>query len=175
MAPVPFEQIARTIRSNSRFPDEATVNISVAAALYEQAWCGRQQPFSAMAMSNGQHLTYWTPAVLAISGRPVIPFFNPRRTHLPPHGRRFVFSMMHEQLRVPNPDYADAALCICHFTTPKAGDRVARPVFDDGVELYSFNELETMIAETYAIWAEVWAGKVEETRRRGAGAGGRLF
>lgn len=173
-SPVPFERIAQIIRSNSRYPEEAEANIRVAAGLYAQGWRGRLQPFSAMGTTIGQRLTYWTPAVLAVDGRPVIPFFNPRRTTLPPHGRRFVFSMMHEQIRVADPDYADAALCICHFSTPKAGPRSARPIYDTGVALYSFDELQVMVAETYAIWAEVWAGRVEETRRRGGGGGGLL-
>lgn len=166
---VPFDHIAETIRTNSRFPEEAKVNIRVAAGLYAQNWRGRPQNFPAMGTTIGQRLTYWTPAVLAIDGRPVIPFFNPRRTPLSPHGRRFVFSMMHEQIRAADPDYASATLCICHFSTPKTGERVLRPTYDVGVAFYSFDELQTMVAETYAIWAEVWAGRVEETRRRGSG------
>lgn len=168
-APVPFERIAENIRANSRFPKEAEVNIRVAAGLFAQGWRGRQQDFPAMGTTIGRRLTYWTPAVLAVEGRPVIPFFNPRRSTLPPHGRRFVFSMMHEQIRVPDPDYATAALCICHFSTPKTGQRVMRPTYDTGIVLYSFDELQAMVAETYEIWADVWAGRVEETRRRGGG------
>ncbi len=173
-APVSFECIAKTIRANSRFPKEAEANIGVAAALYDQGWRGRPQNFVAMGTTIGQRLTYWTPAVLAIDGRPVIPFFNPRRTPLPPHGRRFVFSMMHEQIRAADPDYAEAAFCICQFSVHKTGERAVLPTFDAGVALYSFDELQSMVAETYAIWTEVWAGRVEETRRRGGGSGGGL-
>lgn len=173
-APVSFECIAKTIHANSRFTEEAEANIRVAAGLYVQNWRGRRQDFPAMGTTIGQRLTYWTPAVLAIEGRPVIPFFNPRRVPLPPHGRRFVFSMMHEQIRAADPDYAEVAFCICHFSTQKTGERVLRPTFDVGVALYSFDELQAMVAETYAIWTEVWAGRVEETRRRGGGFGGSL-
>lgn len=172
--PVLFEHIAEAIRANSRFPKEAEANISVAAALYNQRWRGRQQNFPAMGTTIGQRLTYWTPVVLGIDGCPVIPFFNPRRKPLPPHGQRFVFSMMHEQIRVADPDYAEVAFCICHFPTQKTGERVLRPTFDAGVALYSFDELQAMVAETYAIWAEVWVGRVEETRRCGGGSGGGL-
>jgi hypothetical protein len=173
-APVPFECIAKTIRANSRFPEEAEANVRVAAGLYVQNWRGRRQNFPAMGTTIGQRLTYWAPAVLAVGGRPVIPFFNPRRMPLPPHGRRFVFSMMHEQIRAADPDYAEAVFCICHFLTQKSGERVLRPTFDADVALYSFDELQAMVAETYAIWTEVWAGRVEETRRRGGGCGGGL-
>lgn len=173
-APVPFERIAETIRANSRFPKEAEVNIGVAAALYVQGWRGRPQCFLAMGTTIGQRLTYWTSAVLVIEGRPVIPFFNPRRTPLSLHGRQFVFSMMHEQIRAADPDYAEASFCICAFPVQKSGERILRPTFDTGVALYCFDELQAMVAETYAIWTEVWAGRVEETRRRSGGFGGSL-
>lgn len=174
-APVPFERIAEIIRTNSRFSDEAEANIRVAASLYAQNWRGRPQDFPAMGTSTGQRLTYWTPAVLAIDGRPVVPFFNPRRGPLSPHGRRFVFSMMHEQIRAADPDYASATLCICHFSTSKTGERTLHPAYDTGVTLYTFDELQTMVAETYDIWAEVRAGRIEETRRRGSGDAGGGF
>jgi hypothetical protein len=173
-APVPFEHIADVIRFNSRFQAEEDANIRVAAGLHAQAWRGRRQPFPAMGTTIGQRLAYWTPVVLAIDGRPVIPFFNPRRSPLPPQGCRFVFSMMHEQIRVADPDYAAATLCICHFARTQTGPRAVRPIYDAGVDLYSFDQLQEMVAETYAIWAEVWAGRVEETRRRGGGGGGGL-
>ena len=66
-----------------------------------------------------------------------------------------------------DPDYAQVAFCICHFSTQKNGERVLRQTFDAGVTLYSFDELQGIVAETYAIWTEVSAGRVEEIRRRG--------
>lgn len=176
LGPVPYEHIATAIASRcTRGEKEIEANLRVAAGLYELRWSGRKQPFTAMPMTIGQKLTYCTPAVLAVEGRPVVAFFNPRRNALRPDSRRFVFSMMHEQIRVADPDYAGVGLCICHFTAPKSGPRRARPVFDTGVALYSFDELQAMVAETYAIWAEVWSGRVEETRRRGSGGLGGGF
>ncbi|NSL70760.1 hypothetical protein C6Y62_02865 [Hyphomicrobium sulfonivorans] len=87
-----------------------------------------------------------------------------------PHARRFVFSMMHEQIRKPDPDYAAVAFCINHFSSPKNGPREMRTTFDDGVALYEFDELQAMVAETYSIWIEVWAGRIAEVRRSGNGA-----
>lgn len=171
-SPVPFERIAETIRANSRYAEEAEANIRVAAGLYAQGWRGRSQPFPAMGTTIGQRLTYWAPVVLALDGHPVIPFINPRRTPLSSLGRRFVFSMMHEQIRAADPDYAEAVFCVCHFSVPKTGPRVLRATYDTGVPLYSFDELQQMVADTYAVWAEVWAGRVEEARRRGGAAEG---
>jgi hypothetical protein len=167
-----FEHVAQVIKEASRFPDEATANIGVASGLYDQHWSGRERPFGAMGTTIGQKLSYWTPAVLAIDDQPVVPFFNPRRTPLPRHGLRFVFSMMHEQIRVPDPDYSNVRLCVCHFAATKVGTRPIKPTFDTGFELHSFDELQAMIAETYAIWAEVWAGRVEDNRDAGRGRTG---
>jgi hypothetical protein len=44
-------------------------------------------------------------------------------------------------------------------------------IMDDAVALYDFDQLQTMIAETYAIWAEVHSGRVEDIRRNGTSDG----
>ncbi len=172
LAAVPFERIAETIRAKSKFDKEAEVNIRVAAGLYAEQWRGRKQAFGVMGTSTGQRLCYWTPAVLAIGGKPVVPFINPRRNAMTPLGRRFAFSMMHEHIRVADPDYREAVMAICHFAPTKEGPRPARMTFDTGVELYSFDDLQAMIAETYAVWQDVYLGRVEDARRRGGGSGG---
>lgn len=174
LPPIRFDRVAQAIRSNSRFELEADANIKVAAGLYERHWCGRKQLFGAMTSTIGQKLTYWSPIVLNLDDRAVIPFFNPRRAHLSPEGRRFVFSMMHEQIRASNSDNQNAVLGICQFADVKSGLRTARLTFDEGTELYSFEELQSMVSETYSVWADVWADRVEEVRRR-AGASGDGF
>ena len=167
---VPFEQLATVIRRSSRSTVEAEANIRVAASIYAARWNGRPQHFAAMGTTIGHRLEYWTPAVLNIDGRAVVPYFNPRQSVMPSHARRFVFSMMHEQIRVPDPDYAAVAFCINHFSAPKIGPREMRTTFDDGVPPYGFDELQAMVAETYAVWAEVWAGRIAEARRSGSSA-----
>ena len=174
-APVSFECIAKTIRANSRFPKEAEANIGVAAALYDQGWRGRPQNFVAMGTTIGQRLTYWTPAVLAIDGRPVIPFFNPRRTPLPPHGCWVVFSMMHEQIRAVDPDYAEAAFCICQFSVRqnRRARRVLRDVRRRRCSL-QFMNCSRWWRRPMPSGLRSGPGAWEETRRRGGGSGGGL-
>ena len=46
-----------------------------------------------------------------------------------------------------------------------------RPQALDGIVLYDFDQLQTMVAETYAIWAEVWTGRTEVIRRNGTSDG----
>ena len=164
---MPFEWWANAIRRVAKTQAEADANIRVAAGVYASRWRGREQHFPAMRTSIGHQLVYWAPAVLNINDRPVIPFFNPRKKAMPAHAFRFVYSLMHEQIRVADPDFAEAALCINHFSSPKEGPRVLNTVYDDGISLFGFDELQRMVAETYDIWAEVLAGRVADARRRG--------
>lgn len=169
-----FEQIATVIRGASKYEAEAVANLNVAAGLYELSWQGRRERFRALGTTIGQSLVYWEPVVVSVDGHPVVPFFNQRRTGLGPEARRFVFSAMHEQIRVAEPDFTNVRLCICQFADTKKGPRSARLNFDDAVALFSFEDVQAMVAETYAIWAEVWAGRVEEARRSGGKPGGLL-
>jgi hypothetical protein len=170
--PVPYERIATLIAARCKSQQEVDANLLVAAALYELRWQGRGQHFGPILTSIGQRLSYWTPVILRLNGRAVVPFINPRRRALPAHGERFVFSMMHEQIRIQNSDYAEVGLAICHFADSKPGKaRPARLTLDDGVPLYDFDQLQVMVAETYTIWAEVHAGRVEGIRRHGSSNG----
>jgi hypothetical protein len=168
---VPFAKIAKLISERSKSDAEEQANLRVAAGLYAQEWRGRKEEFRPIATSIGEKLVYWTSAVLAVDGRPIVPFFNPRRDPLPRQARRFVFSIMHEQIRVANPDYKDVLLGICHFAKTKTGPRAAKLTFDTGLELFTFDQLDAMVSETYAIWNEVCAGRVAESRRRASGSG----
>lgn len=167
-----YEKIAQIIREKSKNAAEEAANLRVAKALYDQNWRGRRRDFMSVSTSIGERLTYWSSAVLGIDGKPVVPYFNQRQNRLPAHGMRFVFSMMHEQIRAADPDFADVSFAICHFTAAeKSRPRTANLTFDTGVELFTFDQLDAMIAETYAIWAEVWAGRTEEMRKRAGGTG----
>jgi len=43
---------------------------------------------------------------------------------------------------------------------------------DDGETLFTFDELDVMVRETYQLWREVCEERTAETRRRGTGTGG---
>jgi hypothetical protein len=97
-----------------------------------------------------------------------VPFFDPRRsaTKLTALARRFVFSVMHERIRVPDPDFAEVRLGIFQFTTPKKGPRVPKLYTDEGIVLFTFDELEEMVRETYDIWTDVYMRRTERERKR---------
>ncbi|MFL9824703.1 type VI toxin-antitoxin system SocB family DNA replication inhibitor toxin [Rhodoplanes sp. SY1] len=174
----PFNLIADVIRSCSRSDDEEIANLRVAEALYnytvEQKISGRKHEFFPMALGIGEKVVFWHSLVLALNSRPLVPFIDPRRqqTKLTKAARRFVFSMMYERIRVANPDFAHVTLGILQFTTPDTGPRKPILYTDDGVELFSYDQLEDMVRETYAIWHEVCAERVAEARKRAAGGSG---
>jgi hypothetical protein len=107
-------------------------------------------------------------ALLSVGGEPLVPFFDPRRTstNLTAQAKRFVFSVMHERIRVADPDLAHVRLGIFQFTVPDSGPRMPKLQTDEGVVLFTFNELEEMVRETYEIWTEVYARRTERERKR---------
>ena len=168
--------LARKCKSD----DELEANIRVAKGLHEFAMAsdiiGRSQEFFPLGMSAGRKVTYWLPMILAIDKRPLVPFVDPRRSRgLTTAGRRFVFSMMHERIRVADPDYAETGFGIFQFGEGE-GD-VRRPVLhtDEAVELYSLDDMETMVNATYQLWREVCEEREAEARRKATGTRGPLF
>ena len=177
-----FEPVAATewsvvealVSKECRSEEERVANLSAVRGLHQFALdnnlLGRAQMFFPMAMGVGQHVVYWLPLVLVLNGGAFVPFLDPRRSHgLTREGRRFVFSMMHERIRVVDPDFASVQLAIIQFGNVD-GDR-RDPVIhtDDGVELYSHNELEKMVGKTYEIWREVYEARETATRRDASG------
>lgn len=106
---------------------------------------------------------------------PGIPFLDPRRVkRLTVQGRRFVFSVMHERIRAADPDFADVSLAVVQFALSAKGPREPAIFLDQGVELFTFDELDRMVRETYELWVEVCEERTAATRRRGAAGGGLL-
>jgi hypothetical protein len=127
-----------------------------------------------MSVTTGLKLSYWSPAVVAIDGKPCVVFIDPRRTKaLTGDGRRFVLSVMHERIRVADPDYENVSLAVLQFRARGEAPRETKIHFDSGVRLFSFDELDRMVQATYAMWKEVWEERVE-TRRRAGGSGSLL-
>jgi hypothetical protein len=113
---------------------------------------------------------FWHPVVLSINRRPLIPFFDPRRTKtLTVQGRRFAFSVMHERIRAADPDFAEVALGIFQFSLSAKGPRAPILFTDAGVTLFSFDELDQMVRETYDMWREVCEERAAEVRRKAGG------
>ncbi|WP_232831419.1 hypothetical protein [Pseudogemmobacter bohemicus] len=110
--------------------------------------------------------------VLAIDEQASAIFIEPRRNRgLNAGGRRFAFSMMHERIRTADEDFAEVRLTIAQFGDPSDDRRAVRLHTDEGLELYSREELEQMVASTYEMWREVLEERERKARDRTTGTG----
>jgi hypothetical protein len=172
--PVPFTSVATAIRSLCRKAEECEPNVQVAEGLYEfvqsHGLKARTYEMRPLTLAGGIKLAYWHSLLLIEDEKVTVPFFDPRRTttKLTPLARRFVFSAMHERLRVLDTDLAGAQLAIFQFSTADDGPRQPRR-FDEERNLFTFAELDSMVRETYEIWNGVYTRRVERERRRGKG------
>jgi len=173
---VPFAKIAEVISKKAKNDDVRDANLRVASGLYtyvtENGLRGRRHDFFPLAIGVGASVVYWHPAILVVAERPLVPFFDPRRSKaLTRAGRQFAFSMMHQHIREDSPDFKNVRFGVFQFDKTDEGPRPPRLYTDDGIELFSLDELELMVEETYEIWREVSAAREAETRRRGGGGG----
>lgn len=179
-SPTAWQVIEDALRRKCKSADELKANLAVARGLHQFATdtniLGRSQEFFPLAMGAGRKVSYWLPMVLSYQERPIIPFIDPRRTRgLTREGRRFAFSMMHERTRAADPDYEGVELAIFQFGD--AGNDQRNPVLhvDQGVSLFTLEQLDAMISATYTLWQEVCEEREVETRRRGTGTTGPLI
>jgi len=170
----PWDKIVETIRRKSRSDEEQVANLRVAEGLFDYAEenrvFGRRHEISPLQLGVGTKVVFWHPVVLTIAKRPLVPFFDPRRAKsLTVQGRRFVFSMMHERIRAADPDFAEVALAVVQFALSDKGPRVPTIFTDESIALFSFDELDQMVRETYELWREVCEERAAEVRRRAGG------
>lgn len=172
--------IAGLLQRKCRSEDELRSNLAVAKGLHqfttEVGMLGRAQEFFPLAMGTGQKVSYWLSLILLMNGRAIVPFIDPRRSKgLTREARRFVFSMMHERIRAVDPDYAAVGFGIFQFGDLTEGQRKPVVHSDEGVELFSLDQMEAMVEATYALWREILAERDEDARRRGTGTTGPLL
>jgi hypothetical protein len=177
---VPWHRVAETIARRSCSDEEEKANLQAAEGLYRFAQArrlrGRKHDFLPLPLGVGHRVVYWHSLVLIDGGLPFVPFFDPRRARgLTPEARRFVFSMMHERIRVADPDFADVRLGIFQFARVDEGPREPRFYSDEKVALFGFDELDKMVRETYDLWREVCEERDKENRRKAGGLRGGLI
>jgi hypothetical protein len=180
LARTPWDRIAEAIRRRSKTDGEEIANLRVAEGLFsyveETGISGRHHEIFPLALGVGTKVVYWHPALLTFQKHPLIPFFDPRRAQaLTEDGRRFVFSVMHERIRAADLDFAQVPLGIFQFSRPDEGPRIPILFIDDGIKLFTFDELDQMVRETYELWREVCEARVADERRRAGGRKGGLI
>lgn len=174
--PTPWSVIDKELKKHCRSDDEYTYNKRVALGLHDFATSGRvvgrKHEFFPLAMGMGRKVSFWLPMILAIDEQASSIFIEPRRTRgLTAEGRRFAFSIMHERIRAADEDFAEVRLTIAQFGDPVEDRRSVRLHTDEGVELYTREELELMVASTYEMWREVLEEREREARGRATGTG----
>lgn len=180
VAPTDWSVIEAQLKRKCRSAEELKANLAVARGLHQFAGeanlLGRAQEFFPLAMGANQKVAYWLPMVLSHEGQALVPFIDPRRSRgLTREGRRFVFSMMHERIRAADPDYEGVRFAVFQFGA--SGEDQRNPILhiDDGVALFSLDELEAMVTATYTLWQEVCEEREVEERRKGTGTRGPLI
>ena len=167
----PWRTIAAAIRQRGKSVAEIKANLRAAEGLFNFAKdheiIGRRHEFYPLAIGLSERVSYWSPVVISIAGRPVVPFFDPRMSSkLTPLGRNFVLSAMHERIRVSDPDFAEVGLAVFQFANSKEGPRAAKPHFADAISLYDYEAMDGMVRETYSIWNEILKERTAEARKR---------
>jgi len=162
LSPTPPAQIMRDIAVQCRrSKKQRRMNLKVARGacrfVAENKLEGERHDFLPLHLGAAGKVTYWLPMVVVIDGRPTVPFVNPRvGASLDPVSRRFVFSVMKERIRELGGDYADVRLAILEFEKVMThGVHKVLPYYDDGVDLYSFEDLEKMVKRVYETYAQV--------------------
>lgn len=180
VAPTEWAVIEKSLLKKCTSPDELTSNLQVAKGLHaftsRTEIRGRGQDFFPLPMSVGHKVVYWMGMILAIEEQAFVPFIDPRRSRgLSRVGRRFAFSMMHERIRVADPDYSSVRFAIFQFGDEADGVRYPMMHTDINIERYSLDEMEAMVSTTYEIWREVCEEREIESRRKAGGASGSLL
>ncbi len=171
----PWPQIAADIEKRATSESEADFNLAVAEALYkfgvEQQVRSYRKPIAPWAVGHGQSVRYWWDLYTVIEMRPCFVFVDPRLSNpLTQVACRFVLSMMHERIRVPDPDFADSRLLVIQFGRADDAKRAIRLFESADSGLFSFDELNEMIDETYRLWIEVLEERADEMRKKPTGS-----
>jgi hypothetical protein len=179
--PTAWPVLERLIRARATSDEEREANLLVAKGLHTFAQANalrsRSHGFFPLSLSVGEKVEYWLPMVTALDDAPLVLFIDPRRgKRLTAEARRFAFSMMHEHIRVADPDFAGSCLGIIQFGDAVEDQRPVKLWTDQGIDLYGFDQLDRMVSETYTIWRDVSEAREADVRRKAAGGGhGPLF
>lgn len=165
-----WEHIEASIRASNESVDGICQNLAVAKALYDFAASSKvvsyDKPVQRWPVGFENSVEYWQPFYSVWSERATFVHFDPRLSNpLTNRARRFVFSMMHQRLRVDDPDFSGVGLTIFQFGVGDDGNRSVCLHSSEEFELYSRDELNDMIDLTYRLWAEELQERREEGRK----------
>jgi hypothetical protein len=171
----PWETISAAIQKKATHEGEAAFNLAVAKSLYnfavEKSIRSYRKPISAWPVGYGQSVSYWWNLYTVLEDQSCFIFADPRISNpLTRDGRKFVLSLMHERIRVPDPDFAESRLVVAQFGKGQGGARTIRLFDATEGELFNVDQLNEMIDETYGIWIEVLHERADEERKKASGS-----
>src|ERR1700731_2721901 len=170
----PWAKIVKAIERRATSEVEATFNLGVAKALYnfgvKKNIRSYRKPITAWPVGYGQSVSYWWNLYSVFDDQPSFMFVDPRISNpLTRLARKFTFSLMHERIRVQDPDFSEAKLIICQFGKKENRERYIRTFDVQDSGLFTVDELTAMIDETYRLWIEILEERVEEARKSHTG------
>lgn len=166
--PTSWAQIESDLCRLSKSDHEERMNKTAARAIHryciENEVEARELEGFPLSFSIGVKLRCWSPALFLYKDRIATPFFDMRRTYrLTRESRRFMFSVMHIALRENNPDYQNVEHEILHLTD--TADRGVRVISERGMRLFSYDELEVMVRDTYSLWHSIIDERRDASKR----------
>ena len=168
---VPDEEIIRQIKRACTHPKQLLSCVEVVRLLmgYRDRAIDRavERRFPTVAIGRVGTVRFADNLIYQESGRSFVPFLDHRRgSGLTQIGRLGAFSMMHQSVRVPDPDMSDVDLAIIQFAQAPGRVRTYQVHRASALSqsLLTFDELQEAIEETHLVWLEV---QQEEAARRG--------
>jgi len=154
-------QIRASIRKNSYSLDQQAACLEIADLLLD--WREKNsiskavyERFSPISLGEYGTLKLWFDIVIELNGRPHVLAFDCRRSGgYTKVGRHFAMSVLHQQIRVTNPELQDAGLILMKFPQMPEQPRSIFPVFDIDIAepLYNADEIIEILNETMSMWS----------------------
>lgn len=166
----PWRIIEDRIRSSKESEVGKERNLSLARALRdfvsEHNVNSFDKPAVRWPVGFGNSVEFWEPFYSVWDDTASFVYFDPRQSNpLNEYAMRFAFSMMHERLRVDDPDFSDVDLTIFRFGVGDQGERFVRQFSAKNFDLYTRDQLNEMITLTYELWVEELTNRSDEAQR----------
>lgn len=166
-----WEIIENIILSSKESEFGKEMNLEAARALYnfavDNSIVSFSKPTPNWAIGFNTSVSYWQQSYSIWGDKPRVLYIDPRKSApLTKSAMRFVFSLMHERIRVDDPDFSEVDLNIMRIVAKGDGTRNIKLYSADDFDLYNRDQLNEMITTTYQLWIEELKGR-EGKRRAG--------
>ena len=171
----PWARIEEAILRSKESDEGKEKNLGGAKALFEfsdeHQVVSYPKPVPRWNVGYGNDVAYWGQHYSVWDGAAAFLHFDPRLTNpMTEQARKFAFSLMHQRLRVDDPDFSEVGLGIVRFGRG-VGEKRTLTVHWAGPDLYTYHQLNEMIDLTYRLWAEELQFRQEQARRAGGSVG----